>query len=167
MALDVDGFALLRAIARSPDVYPDIRAEAAKVGRALVVRQLKARTLSLRGLREIHDSLGADAFGLVIDGLTDAEVRNLVLRFDRHHPADKATQAGGLRRHLAGIASWIEPTRKPDQPVAPAPKTGADTPARSPRVLGTAAFRAVWDGKDRDGKDRDGKPGKDKRRKEA
>lgn len=162
MALDVDGFALLRAIAQSPDVFPDLGAAVAKVGRALVVRQLKAKTLSLRGLREIHDSLGADTFGLVVDGLTDAEVRNLVLRFDRYHSADKATQPGGLRRHLAGIASWIEPSRRPTQSGAGAPRPGRGQAAAIPRALGSAAFQAVWDGQDHDPR-----PAKDKRRKQA
>ncbi len=163
MALDIDGFVLLRAIAQSPDVFCDISGDVARAGRALVVRQLKAKTLTLRGLREIHDSLGAETFGLVVDGLSDAEVRALVLRFDRHHPDDKVTQLGGLRRHLAGLASWTNPSpnpNQPNQPIGAAARPKRDGTDGISRALGHAAFLAVWDGKDHDPK-----PAKDKRRK--
>lgn len=160
MALDIDGFILLQAIAQSPDAFPDIRGEVTRAGRALVVRQLKAKTLTLRGLREIHDSLGAETFGLVIDGLSEAEVRTLVVRFDRHYPDDRVTQPGGLRRHLAGLASWTEPASKPAHPVRPAARARPVRTDVIARALGGAAFQAVWDGKDHDGR-----PAKDKRRK--
>jgi hypothetical protein len=154
MALDVDGFAILQAITARPDIFPDIRAEAAKAGRALVVKQLKARGLAPADLRRIRDSLGAEPFALVLDGLTDAEARSLATRLDRHHPDLRSAPPDWLRRHLLALANDAEPAPKgsaaPARPALPKPPGIA-------RALGSAAFAAAWDGKDHDPKPKKGK----------
>jgi hypothetical protein len=70
MALDVDGFVALGAIARSPEVFPDIRADLARTVRSLVVKQLKVKNLTLDGLRRVRRCLGTETYALIFDGLT-------------------------------------------------------------------------------------------------
>lgn len=149
MALDVDGFKVLRAIADAPEAFPDLRAEVAKIGRTLVVKQLKAKGLVLAGLRGVRRSLGGETFALVVDGLTEAEARSLITRLDKLHSETKAATPDWLRRHLVALADGTEPVAKSTEPKA----TKAKAPAKAPKVtraLGSAAFAATWDGKDHD-----------------
>lgn len=163
MALDVDGYAVLGAIARAPDAFPDLRAELAKTARTLVVKQLKAKGLTLDGLRRVHGSLGAEPFALVVDGLTEAEARSLVTRVDKHYPDAKTAPLDALRRHLAALAGGAEPTGKPaGKPPKPKDPEAGKPLARAPKVtraLGSPAFAASWDGKDHDVRDPEGKEG--------
>lgn len=148
MALDVDGYSVLGAIAAVPEVFPDIRADIAKTARTLVTKQLKAKSLPLARLRLIRRALGAETFALIVDGMTDAEAKSLVGRFDKHHPELKTASADWYRRRLGGLADTEEPAEKP-KAVKP------DKPAASPkpkakRALGKRPFAAIWDGKDHD-----------------
>ncbi|KQT57149.1 hypothetical protein ASG52_03530 [Methylobacterium sp. Leaf456] len=144
MALDVDGYAVLQAMAAAPEAFPDIRAEIPKAARALVVRQLKARGLKAHALRNIRDVIGTEAFALIADGMTDAEVKAVVARLDPHHPTLKQATPGWLRRRLAALAAGEAPLRRgesvPPEPAAPVP----------PRAFGSRPFAAVWDGVDHD-----------------
>ncbi|GJD96676.1 hypothetical protein [Methylobacterium iners] len=151
MALDVDGYAVFQAITARPDVFPDIRAEVARTGRALVVKQLKAKSLGLPGLRRIRDTLGAERFALILDGLTEAEARSLVTRLDKHHPDLKTAPADWPRRHLAALATDAEPAAKGSVASGAARAVAPKTP-KVTRALGSAAFAAAWDGKDHDPK---------------
>lgn len=144
MALDVDGYAVLQAMAAAPEAFPDIRAEIPKAARTLVVRQLKARGLKAHHLRMIRDVIGTEAFALIADGMTDAEVKAVVARLDPHHPTLKQATPGWLRRRLAALAAGEAPLRRGEP--AP-PETDAPAPTRA---LGSRPFAAVWDGVDHD-----------------
>lgn len=166
MALDVDGYAVLQAMAAAPEAFPDIRAEVPKAARALVVRQLKARGLRAHALRQIRDVLGTEAFALIADGMTDAEVKAVVARLDPHHPTLKQATPGWLRRRLAALAAGEAPLRRgesaPPEPAA----------AAAPRALGSRPFAAVWDGEDHDApfspkSDKEAKSAGKKERKES
>lgn len=148
MALDVDGYAILKALAATPDAFPDIRAEVAKTGRALVVKQLKAKTLALPALRRIRDILGGETFALIVDGLTDAEAKGVVTRLDKHHPDLKTGSAEWHRRRLGGLASDDEPAEKAKAAKAAAP--AAEKKPKAGRALASRPFAATWDGKDHD-----------------
>ena len=87
MALDVDGYAVLQAMASAPEAFPDIRTEIPKAARALVVKQLKARALRVASLRLIREVLGSESFALIADGMSEAEVKGVVTRLDPHHPS--------------------------------------------------------------------------------
>lgn len=149
MALDVDGYAVLQALASAPEAFPDIRAEVPKAARALVVKQMKARTLRVPGLRVIREVVGFEAFALIADGMSDAEVKAVVTRLDPHHPTLKEATPGWHRRRLAALAAGEAPVRKgeaapPEKPLAPAQTAPAE------RALGSRPFAAVWDGRDHD-----------------
>lgn len=148
MQLDVDGLALLKAIAQTPGAFPDIREEAAKVARALVVRQLKVKTFPLSGVQQIYGILGHAAFTLVIDGLTESEARTLVSRFDPFHPDGKTAPSHWLRRQIVALAGGAAPCARGVPAKAPRAPPRAKAPV--PRAIGSAAFGARWDGRDHD-----------------
>ncbi|ACA16331.1 hypothetical protein M446_1848 [Methylobacterium sp. 4-46] len=145
MALEIDGLAILCAIAETPQAFPAIRHDVAKAAQALVVRQLKAKDMTVDGLRRVQAALGPHPLALLVDGLTDAEVKTLVTRFDKHGAALKAGGAVELRRRLLALAGGAAPEAKPvkvaakdaakdsakDAAKAPA-KTIAKRPARAP-----------------------------------
>ncbi len=117
MALEFDGFEAWRAVAESPDNFASLRAEAAKSARAALVKYIKAKTTSLAELRRARKALGKQTFGLLIDGMKDAEVKTLVARLDRHHPQLKAADAAWRRQHILQLVKGdIEALPKPDKP---------------------------------------------------
>lgn len=146
-----DGYTLLGTIAGAPDVFPDVRAEAAKAARALIVKQLKAKTLPLSGLRRVHDSIGETTFKHVVGEMKDAEVKSLVARLDKDNAAMKAADGGERVRRLLALAAGAEPAAKAAKP--PREKAAKPPGSKAPkatRALGSPAFSAVWDGKDHD-----------------
>ncbi|MET7244083.1 hypothetical protein ABZT49_12005 [Methylobacterium sp. EM32] len=127
MALEIDGLAVLCAIAEAPQAFPAIRSDVTKAAHALVTKQLKAKTLDLAGLRAVREALGPQPLALIVDGLKDAEVKALVTRLDKHHPDLKDGPAVAHRRHLMAIAADLDPVASP----AAKPKP-AKAPARAP-----------------------------------
>lgn len=150
MALDLDGAAVLRSIVEDPSAFPDIATELNKVARALVAKQLKAKSATLERVRRVQGAVGGPAFRLVIDGLSDAEVKSLAGRLDRNHPDITAGTADWRRRHIVTLASGADPAPKPQKPKAPGKKASAPARPKPRRALGSKAMAAVWDGKDRD-----------------
>ncbi|WP_375276154.1 hypothetical protein [Methylorubrum thiocyanatum] len=173
MALDVDGYAVLQAMAAAPDAFPDIRTEIPRAARALVVKQLKARGLRVTSLRLIREVLGSEPFALIADGLSEAEVKGLVTRLDPHHPSLKTATPGWHRHRLAALAAGEAPFRK-GETRAEVASAKASVQAPAERALGSRPFAAVWDGQDHDapagraaGKaaDKEGRDKKDKKSK--
>ncbi len=113
MALEIDGLAVLCAIAEAPEAFPAIRSDVTKAAHALVTKQLKAKTLDLAGLRAVREALGPQPLALIVDGLKDAEVKALVTRLDKHHPDLKDGPAVLHRRHLMAIAADLDPVGAP------------------------------------------------------
>ncbi|GJD72615.1 hypothetical protein [Methylobacterium goesingense] len=148
MPLDVDGLALLKAIMAAPDAFPDIVGEAARAARALVIRQLKAKTLTLSGLRRMYECLGHEVFTLVADDLTEAEARTLVARFDPRHPDGMTAPPHWLRRQIVVLAGGAEPCAGGKTVRTPRPSAPAAAPVV--RAIGSPAFTARWDGQDHD-----------------
>ncbi|WP_279358545.1 hypothetical protein [Methylobacterium indicum] len=124
MALEIDGLAVLCAIAEAPEAFPAIRSDVTKAAHALVTKQLKAKTLDLPGLRAVREALGPQPLALIVDGLKDAEVKALATRLDKHHPDLKDAPAVTHRRHLMALAGTLAPVS------APAVKPKAKAPAR-------------------------------------
>ncbi|SFU78715.1 hypothetical protein SAMN02799631_02291 [Methylobacterium sp. 174MFSha1.1] len=129
MALEIDGLAVLCAIAEAPQAFPAIRSDVTKAAHALVTKQLKAKTLDLAGLRAVREALGPQPLALIVDGLKDAEVKALVTRLDKHHPDLKDGPAVAHRRHLMAIAADLDPVASPAAKPKPA-KAPAKAPAK-------------------------------------
>jgi len=113
MRLDIDGFAVFRSIGAHPNAFATVAPEAAKMARGLVVRQMKAKSSNLKSMRDIYAALGEDAFDLILDGLTDDQVKSLVSKIDKHHPDLKmATPECRLQRIRALAHGTAEPLEK-------------------------------------------------------
>ncbi|MBD8907684.1 hypothetical protein [Methylorubrum zatmanii] len=168
MALDVDGNAVMQAIASAPEAFPDIRAEIPRAARALVVKQLKARSLRVASLRLIREVLGTESFALIADGMSEGEVKGLVTRLDPHHPSLKTATPGWHRHRLAALAAGDAPFRKGEERVEAGSQPVPAAEAQPERALGSRPFAAIWDGKDhdppagREDRDKKGKSKKDK-----
>ena len=122
MALDIDGFAVMRSIAAHPSTFPDVAADAGKAVRALVTKQIKTKASTLTSLRNVRKALGADTFNLILDGLPDSQVKTLMTKFDKYHPDLKTSNPQWRRRQLSALAEGsAEPAEKPKK----APKAGA------------------------------------------
>jgi hypothetical protein len=113
MALDLDAFETWRAIAKEPDVFAPIKAGAAKAARDLIVKYLKSKSVDLVQAASIRKALGKETFGLILDGMKDAEVKILVTRFDKHNTEAKAATAETRRRHFIDLVRGeVEPLAK-------------------------------------------------------
>lgn len=113
MALDLDAFAVLRAIGAHAALFGDTKADAAKAARALIVKQIKAKNTDLAALRALRKALGDETFALVVDGLKDAELKTLVARFDKENPEVKTANPAWRRRHLLALVTGdVEPVPK-------------------------------------------------------
>jgi hypothetical protein len=130
MALDLDGFAVLRSIAAHPGAFPDIAAATAHAARSLVTKQLNSKSTGLRSLRDIREALGVEAFNLVMDGIPDTQIKSIVARLDKHHPELKAADARWRRLHVTALVDGsCEPATKPIAKRRPGNKVAAKPPA--------------------------------------
>ena len=100
MAIDVDGFAVLGAIAAHPALFASLKPEVAKTARALVGKQLKDKGLTHDALRRLAEAIGPEAFDLVADAMSDQEVKAVLAKVDRHGVLEVAAQ----RAHLMALA---------------------------------------------------------------
>ena len=141
MALEIDGLAVLCAIAEAPEAFPAIRSDVTKAAHALVTKQLKAKSLDLPGLRAVREALGPQPLALIVDGLKDAEVKALATRLDKHHPELKDGPAVLHRRHLMALAGTLAPVAAPAPKPKPVKATARKTAAKAadPKAADTKA----------------------------
>jgi hypothetical protein len=154
MAIDIDGLAVLRAIAENPLAFPDVTAEINEVARILVLKQVKSKT-TLERLRLIRHALGGEALALILDGLDNTPSATLVRKLDKDNPGLKTASPEWCRKRLADLASGAaEPVVKPT-PVTPKKEPIAKKPTRSPeqkalaialkaKTTNLASARELW-----------------------
>ncbi|MGO8840176.1 MAG: hypothetical protein ACLQF1_03295 [Methyloceanibacter sp.] len=129
MPLNLDGMVVLRAIAANSRLFADVVPDASKHARSLVTKQLKAKTSDLSTLRAVKKALGGAPFTLIVDGMSDSEVRSLVRKLDKYHPDIKAGTPTWGRTHLRALADGnAEPTEKPQKAIKPKPQRKAKAP---------------------------------------
>ncbi len=134
MALDVDGFAVFRSIGSHPEAFAAIAAEVAKAARKLVVKQIAHKDTELKAARDIRAAVGPEAFSLIADGMTDAQIKSLAAKLDRHNPELKTSNAAALRRHVLALAEGSAESSEKQKAAAkrakskkaPAPPSSAD-----------------------------------------
>ena len=145
MPIDIDGFAVLGAISRHPDYFSAIKNDASKTARMLVIKQLKEKTLSLGNLIQIASSIEHNAFELIIDLMSETEIKALVIKIDKHNFQAKAETAKWRREH---IASLVKGEKSPSDKPPKAPKTAKvakePKPPKPPveRAVNSKAMRA-------------------------
>ncbi len=127
MSIALDGFEVLRQVGKHPSIFAPIRLDVDKQARALVVKCLKAKSVGLDLVRDIHKALGEEQFRLLVEGLKDAEAKSVVTRLDKHHPDVKGGTAMWRRQHLNALADGssepLAPPAKVKKAVAKKTKT--------------------------------------------
>lgn len=144
MALTLDGLKVLGDIAANPVAFPAIVSEAEKLARSLVVKQLKAKTSGLDTLRSVNRALGNE-FILVVEGMSDAEVKSLLSKVDKHYPDLKTAPGDQLRSQLNALAAGTaEPRSKTGSSGKSSnPRTSRRQPPAPPERLSSPAMAAV------------------------
>jgi hypothetical protein len=133
MALEVDGFSILRTIGVHPHIFKTIARDAAKAARTLVTKQIAHRNTGLKTVRDIRAAVGPETFTLIMDGMTPAQIKTLVTRLDKH--GAPARLADGMARpHVLALADGsVQPAEPPPEGAvkkAPRPKKEPKPPAR-------------------------------------
>lgn len=133
MLLDVDGFAVLRTIGAHHGAFPAIAGDAAKAARALVLKQLTHKSTGLKAVRGVHAALGDEVFTLIVDGMSNAQIKSLATRLDKYGAAAHGAH-GALRLHILALAAGTEePAEPPAQRPPKPPRTRKPAPP-PPRV---------------------------------
>jgi hypothetical protein len=143
MALDLDGFAVFSRIGKHPDIFGTIAVDVKKAARSLLVKHLKAKATILTGIRETRRALGEETFRLVVDGLSDSEVKSALTKLDKHNPELKSGSPSWRREQLGALADG---SVEPAQEIAPAKKTPkrlAKAEGAGPKRLNSVAIAAT------------------------
>jgi hypothetical protein len=110
--LEVDGFAILHSIGARPDIFAALARDIARTARTLVIRQIVHKSTGLEAVRSIHAAVGPEAFRLIMDGMSDTQIKSLALRLDRYAPQARA-EDGTARTHvLALVEGALQPSEK-------------------------------------------------------
>jgi len=129
MALDIDGFAVFHSIASHRAAFAGIATDIVKAAQTLVVKAIKDKKTGLVALRDIREALGAEAFNLITDGMSDSQIKSLATKLDKHNPDLKSSDPAEQRRHVMALAEGVvEPMEK--QKSAPKSQTLKKPPAR-------------------------------------
>jgi hypothetical protein len=114
MALDVDGFVVLRTIGVHPHIFKAVAADAVKAARTLVVKQIAHKNTGLKTVRDIRAAIGREAFSLIMDGMSDAQIKSLTARLDKHAAQAKVAD-GTARLHVLALADGsTQPLAQPE-----------------------------------------------------
>ena len=134
MALDIDGFAVLRTIGVHPHIFKVITPDVVKAARMLVARQIVHKDTGLKAVRDIRAAIGPEAFSLIVDGLTDAQIQSLASRLDKH--TSRAKAAGGTARlHILSLADGsAHPAEQPKEATRTARRRAPAPPSPPARI---------------------------------
>ncbi len=137
MAIEIDGRSVLKAIAGEDDLFSEMRGELNQAARTLVIKRIKLKTTTAAILRTLCKAIGEKPLALIVDGLSDADVKSVLLRVDKHSDAAKAADPRARRQHLMALAAG-------DATPAATPQSTADAPkAAAPERLQSAAVAAL------------------------
>jgi hypothetical protein len=154
MSTAINGFAVLEAIGRHADLFGGLRADVNKAALSLVKKHLKAKGMALADFRALQAGLTRDVLALIIEDLTDTDLKSLAKKLDPYLPDLTTAKAGTLRSHLRALAdAEAEPSPKPvkakktstgkaasaDKKAKPAKK--ASTPAAWPESMSAKPSR--------------------------
>lgn len=141
MTLTLDGFEVLRRIGASPKAFPTLEHEVAAVAEGLVTAELLSKELDRQAFAALLDALGEDTITLVLETLTQRQLRALAKLIDPHtrKRSGALVTARQLIEFVRGRAATdiAEEADQADQP----PASGKQ-PARTSAPLGTGAMRA-------------------------
>lgn len=155
MTISLDGFEVLCRIGGSPEAFPSIKADVARLAEALVRKQMLAKPTDLAMFQDLVGALGDDTVGLVLQTFSAEELKTLVKKLDPHNSQLKAEDAWRMEKHLLALAHRrTRPKSKPRSKVrakgkaaapvraAKALRAACDPKRRAPCPLGTASMGA-------------------------
>lgn len=130
----LDTFALLRSIAGAPGTFASVEDDLERLAVAAITKLLKAKGMTLEGLRALNAAVGPDTLGFILghDSMTDADIKGLVRKLDQHWPKLANARPDSQRNHLLDLAAGT------DQPVEP------DAPPRPARTVAATTQPATW-----------------------
>lgn len=127
MAAEIDGFAVLAAVARHAKAFAAAEKDVNLAAGKILTSQLKAKDLTIEALRAVGDAVGETALLHAFDGLKDSDLNSLKKRVDPHLPVGMATDGGAARVHLISLALGRSvpqaPASKPAKPPKPVKPT--------------------------------------------
>jgi hypothetical protein len=132
MALDVDGFAVFRSIGSHTEAFAAIAADVAKSARTLVVKQIAHKDTGLQTVRAVRAAVGPEAFGLITDGMSDAQIKSLAVKLDRHNPELKTANGAARRLHVRALADGSAQPSEKQKGVRKSARPRKPPPAPSP-----------------------------------
>jgi hypothetical protein len=150
MAMEVDGAAILSAIAHQPAAFAMSTTQVNTLAMQTLLSRLKDKAADLSTMRQIAKTIGTHDFAIALDTLPQKDIASIFKRLDPKHPDLKTADETALRAHVAKLAAGaLEPTAaipaQPKTPKAPAkpksPKMGqvmkskalkARSPAKKP-----------------------------------
>ena len=135
MAMEVDGAAILAAIAKSPTDFSMDIGQINALALATLLARLKDKALKLPHVRSLARAVGSHDFGLALDHMPAKDVTALIKRLDSKHPdlrtADAEWHKGQIIRLAEGASEPASPATRPTRaprpaapPKAKVPKTG-------------------------------------------
>ncbi|MBK5957294.1 hypothetical protein CCR97_03605 [Rhodoplanes elegans] len=143
MALEIDGFEVFRSIGSHRAAFEAIAPDVVKAARTLVVKLIKDKKTELAAVRAIHSALGAEAFGLVTDGMSDAEIKSLGSKLDKHNPVFKETDPAAQRRLVLALAGGMAEPAEKSKAAPKAPKVTKSKKVADPKSLERISFSSA------------------------
>ncbi len=143
MPVEIDGFAVLGAIIAHPNLFGSLKAEATKTAKAFVTKALKEKTLTAASLAATNEAIGAEAFGLIVDGLSPADIKSVLTKVDGANDAVKLAGASDQRQHLHALARGTATPAVKAPVVKPASRAGKAPSAPKPALERSGNSKAM------------------------
>ncbi len=142
MAMEVNGAAILSAIAGSPTDFGMNGAQLNALAMATLLSRLKDKAVGLPHLRAIVDLVGGEDVKLALDHLASKDVSALVKRLDALNPDLKGADEQWQRQRAAALMDGAEPaTAAPRAPPAKRPATPRAGGAKTGEVMKSKALK--------------------------
>lgn len=126
VTIAIDVFELLKAIGSNPRVFSDVETAASKAALAIVIAQLKAKSLTLEKIRALAAAIDGMIFALVLESMDDKTVATILGKLDKHNSDRETGSAAWARSRLCALGDGsADPTPAPPKPKPkPKPKPG-------------------------------------------
>lgn len=126
MPLAIDTGTVLRAMADHADAFPAVKVDMAEFARKALIKQIKAKDLSLDLARTFCAALGEPTFRMFLDDLKPSDLLSVAKRLDPHHAALKDGTDQDVRNLVVDLADG-----------SASPRPAVEKPARGGRTRTT------------------------------
>lgn len=143
MTLEIDGAAVLTAIARSPDAFGMTPFNVNALATSVLLANMKGTKVSLPGVRSTFKAIGFQNFAVVIDQMPPKDLASALKKIDPRNTSLKDSDESSKRAHFVKLAEGaVDPaTAAPRAPRATSPKTPKETKPKTGEVMKSKALR--------------------------